>query len=53
MCGKVGAPQLGHATVAAALVFQFARRECVLARDVLYFGSAMMSSISIDTLLKP
>jgi hypothetical protein len=48
MCGSVCAPQFGQATVAAALVFQAARLICVFARDILYFGSAMVSSISID-----
>jgi hypothetical protein len=35
-------------TVAAALVFQFARLVCVLARDVLYFGSAMIYILYFD-----
>ena len=48
MCGSAGAPQLGQVTVAAAWVFQLARREWVLAREVLYFGSAILSSVSIE-----
>ena len=39
--GRAGAPQFGQFTVAAAVAFQFARRECVLAREVLYLGSAI------------
>ena len=42
MCGRAGAPQFGQFTVAAAVAFQFARRECVLAREVLYLGSAIV-----------
>ena len=48
ICGSAGAPQLGQVTVAAAWVFQLARREWVLAREVLYFGSAISSSVSIE-----
>ena len=33
--------QFGQLTVAVAVAFQFARRECVLAREVLYLGSAI------------
>ena len=39
---------MGQVTVAAAWVFQLARREWVLAREVLYFGSAILSSVSIE-----
>ncbi|TPF85820.1 hypothetical protein BW13_08860 [Bifidobacterium sp. UTCIF-37] len=42
-CGRAGAPQFGQLTVAVAVAFQFARRECVLAREVLYLGSAIFS----------
>ena len=42
MCGSVGAPQFGQVTVWAALAFQFARREWVFAREVLYLGSAIV-----------
>ncbi len=43
MCGRAGAPQFGQFTVAAAVAFQFARRECVLAREVLYFRQCHLS----------
>ena len=42
MCGSAGAPQFGQVTVWAALAFQFARREWVFAREVLYLGSAIV-----------
>jgi hypothetical protein len=42
MCDSVGAPQFGQVVVGAADAFQFARRECVLAREVLYLGNAMV-----------
>jgi hypothetical protein len=48
MCGKDGAPQFGQAIVLVAVAFQLARRECVLAREVLYFGSAMVFLYSFE-----
>ena len=40
MCGCLGAEHCGHEVSVVALVFQFARRERVLERDVFRFGTA-------------
>ena len=54
MCGYAGAPQFWQLTVAVADAFQLERRECVFAREVLYFGNAiLLSSVRIEYLLKP
>ena len=42
MCGNASEPQFGQVTVCTADAFQLARRECVLAREVLYLGSAII-----------
>jgi len=39
-CGSFGDRHCGQATVATAEVFQFARRDRVLLRDILRFGTA-------------
>jgi hypothetical protein len=40
MCGCVGALHWGHVVSTVAVVFQLARRERVLERDVFRFGTA-------------
>ena len=40
MCGCLGAEHCGHEVSVVAVVFQFARRERVLERDVFRFGTA-------------
>lgn len=50
MWESIGAPQFGHLMVWAAVAFQFARREWVLAREVLYFGKAMVFLYFVRTL---
>ena len=40
MCGCFGAEHCGHEVSVVAVVFQFARRERVLERDVFRFGTA-------------
>ncbi|CCH16529.1 hypothetical protein MILUP08_41443 [Micromonospora lupini str. Lupac 08] len=39
-CGSFGDLHCGHATVATTVAFQFARRDRVLLRDILRFGTA-------------
>ena len=49
MCARVGAQQFGQLIVWEALAFQVERRVRVLARDILYFGSAIVvSSVSFE-----
>jgi hypothetical protein len=40
MCGCLGAEHCGQEVSVVAVVFQFARRERVLERDVFRFGTA-------------
>jgi hypothetical protein len=40
MCGCLGAEHCGHEVSVVAVVFQFARRERVLDREVFRFGTA-------------
>ena len=40
MCGWARALQFGHVVVTTGVVFQFARRERVLERDIFRFGTA-------------
>lgn len=51
MCGNAGAPQFGQLIVLTALAFQLERRECVLAREVLYLGNAMIFLYFVRTAL--
>jgi hypothetical protein len=45
-CGSFGDLHCGQATVATAVVFQFARRDRVLLRDILRLGTATVLSYS-------
>jgi hypothetical protein len=42
MCGCLGARHCGHGVSVVALAFQLARRERVLEREVLRFGTATL-----------
>jgi len=49
MCGCLGAEHCGHVVSVVAVVFQFARRERVLERDVFRFGTATsVPSLLVD-----